>query len=246
MKIVVIGGTGNIGRRVVSKLTSAGHDVVAASPSEGIDSYSGRGLATALMHAEVVIDVSNAPPDGSISPMEFFTTSTRNLLDAGTKVGVRHHVLLSIVGIDRMTSSDYYAAKLAQERLVQNSALSYTIIRSTQFFDFVDMMFRTLSDQEPVRLPPVVMQPIASDDAASIISDVAVGEPMNQTIEVAGPHTMNLVDMMQTYLAARGEPRTVLADATVPFFGLPFSDVDLLPRQPQHTGTAHFTDWLSV
>src|SRR5712675_1255787 len=212
MKIVVIGGTGLIGAKVVKNLRDKGHEVVAASPSKGINSVTGEGLAQALAGAQVVVDVANAPSWEDKAVLEFFETSGRNLLAAEAAASVGHHVALSVVGTDRLLASGYFRAKMAQENLIKASSIPYTIVRATQFFEFVGGIAELASDGQTVRLPPAMMQPIASDDVAAALAKVAVGEPLNRTVELAGPEPIRMDELVRRYLAANKDPREVITD----------------------------------
>src|SRR3977135_3356915 len=210
MKIVVIGGTGLIGTKVVKKLREKSHEVVAASPSKGINSVTGEGLAQALAGAQVVVDVANAPPWEDSAVMGFFETSGRNLLAAEAAAGVGHHVALSVVGTDRLLASGYFRAKLAQENLITASKIPYTIVRATQFFEFVGAIAQFSTEGAVVRLPSALMQPIVSDDVAVALADVAISEPLNDTVEVAGPEPIRMDDLVRRFLSANGDPRKVI------------------------------------
>src|SRR2546421_12955090 len=207
MKIVVIGGTGLIGTKVVKNLRDKGHEVVAASPSEGINSVTGEGLAEALVGAQVVVDVSNAPSWEDRAVLEFFETAGRNILAAEAAAGVGHHVALSVVGTDRMLASGYFRAKLAQENLIKASKIPYTIVRATQFFEFVGSIAESATDGETVRLPPALMQPIVSEDVADALADIAVGKPLNGTVELAGPQPIRMDEPRRRFLSANRDAR---------------------------------------
>src|SRR5215468_10350855 len=204
MKIVVIGGTGLIGKKVVTDLRQHGHEVVAASPSSGVNAVTGEGLAQALAGAQVVVDVSNAPSWEDNAVLAFFETSGRNLLAAEAAAGVGHHVALSVVGTDRLLASGYFRAKMAQEKLIKASPIPYTIVRATQFFEFVSGIAQTATEEKTVRLPPVLMQPIAAGDVAAVVAEGALAEPLNGTFEVAGPETIRQDDLVRQFLTATG------------------------------------------
>jgi uncharacterized protein YbjT (DUF2867 family) len=197
MKIVVIGGTGLIGTKLVNKLRQSGHEVVAASPASGVNTITGEGLADALAGAQVVVDVANSPSFEDKAVLEFFETSSRNLLAAEAAAGVGHHLVLSVVGTERLLESGYFRAKMAQEKLIKTSKISYTIVRSTQFFEFLDGIAQSGTDGQTVRLSPALVQPIASDDVVAAMADVTVGAPVNGTIEIAGPERVSLAELVQ-------------------------------------------------
>src|SRR5262249_33295660 len=220
MKIVVIGGTGLIGKKVVTNLRQHGHEVVAASPSSGVNTVTGEGLAQALAGAQVVVDVANAPSWEDNAVLEFFETSGRNLLAAEAAAGVGHHVALSVVGTDRLLASGYFRAKMAQEKLIKASPIPYTIVRATQFFEFVSGIAQTATEGKTVRLPPVLMQPIAAGDVAAVVAEVALAEPLNGTFEVAGPETIRQDDLVRQFLAATGDARTVVTDPKALYYGI--------------------------
>ena len=218
MKIVVIGGSGLIGKKLVKNLRQQGHEVVAASPSSGVNTVTGEGLAEALAGAQVVVDVANSPSFEDKAVLEFFETSGRNLLAAEAAAGVGHHVALSVVGTDRLLASGYFRAKMAQENLIKASKIPYTIVRATQFFEFVGGIAQSATDGQTVRLPPALMQPIASDDVAAALADVAVAEPLNGTVELAGPEPIRMDELVRQFLSAtrrradgdHGRPRPLL------------------------------------
>ncbi|HLQ43135.1 MAG TPA: NAD(P)H-binding protein, partial [Planctomycetaceae bacterium] len=205
MKIVVIGGSGLIGKKLVKNLRQQGHEVVAASPSLGVNTVTGEGLAQALAGAQVVVDVANAPSWEDKAVLEFFETSGRNLLAAEAAAGVGHHVALSVVGTDRLLASGYFRAKMAQENLIKASPIPYTIVRATQFFEFVGGIAQLATEGQTVRLPPVLMQPIASDDVATVMADVALAEPLNGTVDLAGPEPIRQDDLARQFLSATGD-----------------------------------------
>jgi uncharacterized protein YbjT (DUF2867 family) len=244
MKIVVIGGTGLIGTRLVNKLRQGGHDVVAASPNSGVNTITGEGLAAALAGAEVVVDVANSPSLDGQAALEFFETSGRNLLAAEAAAGIRHHVALSIVGADRLAESAYLRAKLAQERLIKASKIPFTIVRSTQFFEFMSGIAKDATTGQTVRLSPAPVQPIAADDVAAALANVAVGAPANATIEVAGPDRMGLDELVRRFLGAIKDARQVVADAHARYFGAELNDQSLTPGDSPRVGRTRFADWL--
>jgi uncharacterized protein YbjT (DUF2867 family) len=245
MKIVVIGGSGLIGSKLVNNLRKRGHEVVAASPSSGVNTLTGEGLAGALAGARVVVDVANSPSFEDRAVMEFFETSGRNLLAAETAAGVGHHVALSVVGADRLPDSGYMRAKVAQENLIKASKVPYTIVRATQFFEFVGGIAQSATEGQTVRLPPALMQPIVSDDVAAALADVAVGEPRNGTIELAGPEPIRMDDLVRRLLSAKRDTRTVTTDAHARYFGTELNDRSLTPGANPRIGPTRYGDWLA-
>ncbi len=245
MRIVVIGGTGLIGSKLVNNLRQRGHDVVAASPNSGVNTITGEGLAEALAGAQVVVDVANSPSFEDRAELEFFETSGRNLLAAEAAARVRHHVALSIVGADRVPDSGYLRAKLAQERLIKASRIPYTIVRSTQFFEFMGGIAKDATTGQTVRLSPALLQPIASDDVAAALADVTVGPPANGTIEIAGPERLGLAELVRRFLSATKDARQVVADVHARYFGAELNDQSLTPGDSPRVGGTRFADWLS-
>lgn len=245
MKIVVIGGTGLIGSKVVSNLRQKGHEVVAASPNTGVNTVTGKGLAEVLAGAQIVIDLANSPSFEDEAVMAFFKASGRNLLAAEKAAGVRHHVALSVVGSDRLPESGYLRAKVAQEELIKASSIPYTIIRSTQFFEFLGGIAQSATDGQTVRLSPAHMQPVASDDVAALVSEIATTAPLNGTIELAGPDRISLDDLVRRYLDAKHDPRKVVADVHARYFGAELNDKSLTPGDNPHIGSISFETWLS-
>ncbi len=245
MKIVVIGGTGLIGSKVVEKLRKGGHEPLAASPDTGVDVLTGEGLAEALEGVQVVVDVANAPVWDDAAVLDFFQTSSRNLLDAETAAGVGHHVTLSVVGTDRLPESGYLRAKLAQEEVVKAGPLPYTIVRATQFFEFIGRIADSSTDGDTVRLSPALVQPEAADDVASTLADVAVGAPLNDTVELAGPEAFHLDELARRLLSAKGDPRQVTADVHARYFGAQLDDRSLTPGDDARIAPTRFEDWLS-
>jgi uncharacterized protein YbjT (DUF2867 family) len=245
MKIVVIGGTGLIGTKLVQNLRQEGHEVVAASPSSGVNTLTGEGLAEALVGAEVVVDVANSPSFEDKAVLEFFETSGRNLLTAETAAGVRHHVALSVVGTDRLSASGYFRAKLAQENLIKASRVPYTIVRATQFFEFAGGIAESGTDGQTVRLPPALMQPIASDDVARALAEVAIAKPLNATVELAGPEPIRMDELVRRFLIASQDTRQVITDPRARYFGTPVNDGSLTPGDNPRTGPTRFADWVS-
>jgi uncharacterized protein YbjT (DUF2867 family) len=244
MKIVVIGGTGLIGAKVVKRLRRIGHEVVAASPDSGVNTITGEGLAEALAGAQVVVDLANSPSFEDSAVLKFFETAGHNLLTAEAVAGVKHHVALSIVGTDRLPESGYLRAKMAQERLIKASGIPYTIVRSTQFFEFVSGIAQSAGAGETIRLSPALLQPIMSDDVADAVTDVAIGAPVNGTIEIAGPERVPLDDMVRRFLSAKHDPRKVIADTHARYFGTELDDRSLTPGDGARIGSIRFDDWL--
>jgi uncharacterized protein YbjT (DUF2867 family) len=244
MKIVVIGGSGLIGTKLVSILRQKGHEVVAASPNSGVNTITGEGLADALAGSQVLVDVANSPSFEDRAVLEFFKTSGRNLLAAEAAAGVRHHVALSVVGTDRLPDSGYLRAKLAQEKLIKASKIPYTIVRSTQFFEFVNGIAQSGTIGQTVRLSPAILQPIASDDVAAALADATLGAPVNGTIEIAGPERIPLDELVRRYLSANQDQRQVVADTHARYFGAEINDQSLTPRDNPRLGSIHFEDWL--
>jgi uncharacterized protein YbjT (DUF2867 family) len=245
MKIVIIGGTGLVGAKLVNNLRQQGHEVVAASPSRGINSVTGEGLATALAGAQVVVDVSNAPSWEDKAVLDFFESSTRNLLAAEAVAGIRHHVALSVVGTDRLLASGYFRAKMAQEKLIQTSPIPYTVVRATQFFEFVGSIANSATDGQTIRLPSALMQPIVSDDVAAALASVVVAEPLNRTVDLAGPDAIPLDEVVRQFLKANRDPRTVITDEKSLYFGIPLQHRSLVPDgTPSRLGATHFEAWL--
>lgn len=243
MKIVVIGGSGLIGSKTVDRLRRQGHAVVAASPKSGVDTITGAGLAAALAGAETVVDLANSPSFEDRAMLEFFETSGRNLLAAEAAAGVRHHVALSVVGTERLQESGYFRGKLAQERLIKAAAIPYSIVQSTQFFEFLGGIAQSGTVGQQVHLSSALVQPIASDDVADVMADVALAPPLNGTIEIAGPERVRLDALVARYLAAMQDPRVVVADAATRYFGAPLDDRTLVPGENPRLGTTGFEDW---
>ncbi len=246
VRITVIGGTGLVGTQLVARLRSDQHDVVAASPATGVNTVTGEGLAHALRDANTVVDVSNAPTFEPEAVMAFFETSARNLAAASRAAGVRHLLLLSIVGTDRLTESPYFRGKLAQENAIRSGGTPFTILRSTQFFEFAPALADSATDGGTVRLPSVPVQPIASRDVAAALAELAVGAPVQGTVEIAGPERMPLTEYAQRRLSAQRDPRVVVGDASARYFGAALSAASLIPERDHRTGTARYDDWLRV
>ena len=245
MKIVIIGGSGLIGKKLVKNLRQRGHEVVAASPSSGVNTLTGEGLAEALVGASVVVDVANSPSFEDKAVLEFFETSGRNLLAAEATAGVGHHIALSVVGTDRLLASGYFRAKMAQENLIKASAIPYTIVRATQFFEFVGAIAQSATDGQTVRLPPALMQPIVSDDVAAALAEIAVAEPLNGTVELAGPEPIQMDELVRRYLSANRDARKVTTDVQAGYFGTAVNDQSLIPGDHPRLGPTRFEDWLS-
>lgn len=244
MKIVVVGGSGVIGSKLVTLLTRDGHEVVAASRRSGVDAVTGEGLTEALSGAVVVVDVSNSPSFEDAAVMKFFKTSTHNLLAAEAAAGVRHHVTVSVVGTGRLLGSGYFRAKFAQEKLIKESSIPYSIIQATQFFEFLTNIADAATHGTAVRVPPVHFQPIAADDVARAVAKIATGSPLNGTVEIGGPEPFYLDGLLQRVLGARNDPREVIADAHARYFGTELKERSLLPGDEAELGEIRFDDWL--
>ncbi len=248
MTVLVIGGTGLIGARVIANLTDLGHEAVSASPRSGVDSVSGEGLAEAVAGAHTVVDVSNSPSFDDEPVLHFFTTSTANLLAAERAAGVRHHVALSIVGADRALDSGYMRAKVAQEKLIEESGFPYSIVRATQFFEFVDGIADSATDGDTVRLPHAAFQPIAAEDVATAVTRAALGEPTNGIVNIAGPERLGMDDFVRTRFAASGDRRRVVTDQSAPYFGAVIDDNSIVPGDDDGSLTIYptrFDDWMA-
>ena len=244
MKIVVIGGSGLIGKKVVNNLRAKGHDVLAASPSSGVNAVTNQGVKEAVTGAEVVVDVSNSPDWQDDPVMEFFEKSSQNLLSAEKAAGVKHHVVLSVVGTERLQGSGYFRAKLAQEKLIKASDVPYTIVRATQFFEFVGAIAQFATEGQTVRLPPAMMQPIVSDDVAAAVAEVALAAPLNDTVDVAGPEPIRMDDLVRQFLSANKDARQVVTDPQAHYYGVPVNDQSLTPLSASRKGPTRFADWL--
>jgi uncharacterized protein YbjT (DUF2867 family) len=245
MKIVVIGGTGLIGSKLVEKLREHGHEAVPASPDSGVNTLTGEGLAEVLEGAAVVVDVSNSPSFEDEAVLAFFETSTRNLLEAEAAAGVGHHVALSVVGTDRLSESGYFRAKIAQETLIEGSPIPYSIVHATQFFEFVKSIADAATDGDTVRLAPVLIQPMAADDVAAAVGRTAVGPSVNSIVEVAGPEQFRLDEFIRRGLEERDDPREVIADPDARYFGARLDERTLVPGDDAGLAETHFEDWLS-
>ncbi|PWI14792.1 NmrA family transcriptional regulator [Streptomyces sp. Act143] len=245
MKVVVIGGTGLIGSKVVGRLEEHGHQVVVAAPSTGVDTLTGEGLAAALKDASVVVDVSNSPSFEDAAVMEFFRTSTTNLLQAEREAGVGHHVALSVVGTDRLQGSGYFRAKLAQEELIKASGVPYTIVHATQFFEFAKGLADGVTDGDTVRLPAGKIQPIVSDDVAAAVARAAAGSPVGGVVEVAGPEVFELEEFIRVGLTAVDDPRKIVTAPEATYWGAELQGSTLLPGPDAHIAETRFADWLA-
>jgi uncharacterized protein YbjT (DUF2867 family) len=244
MKIVVIGGTGRIGSKVVNKLREHGHEAIAASPKSGVNTVTGEGLAEVLKGASVVVDVSDSPDWDDAAVLKFFETSTRNLLTHEAAAGVGHHVALSVVGTDRLAESGYFRGKIAQEKLIKASSIPYSIVHATQFFEFLKGLADFMFDGKEVRLPPVLFQPMAADDVASAVARIAVGQPANGIIEVGGPEQFRLDELVRRRLASLKDPRKVIADPNARYAGAKVNEKTLLPGNNARLAETRFDTWL--
>jgi uncharacterized protein YbjT (DUF2867 family) len=245
MKIVVIGGGGLVGKKLVTKLRERGHEALAASPSSGVNAVTGAGLADALAGAEVVVDASNSPSFEDAAVLEFFETSTRNLLAAEADAGVSHHLVVSIVGADRIPDSGYLRAKVAQEKLIGSAGIPYTIVRATQFFEFVGKIIAQFpTDGQTVRVPPACIQPILADDVAAVLVDITLGAPVNGIIDVAGPERFRFEEISRQFLSATEDTRQVVTDINARYFGAKLGEQSLVPTGNSHIGATLFEDWL--
>jgi len=240
-----MGGTGLIGSKLVKKLREHGQEVIAASPSSGVNTVTGQGLGDTLKGASTVVDVTNSPSWEDAAVLKFFETSTRNMLDYETAAGVGHHIALSVVGTERLLESGFFRAKLAQENLIKASSNLYSIIRATQFFEFVKSIADFSTEGNKVRLPPALFQPMAADDIASAIGRIAMSSPVNDTVEMAGPEQFRMDDLIRRYLAASKDPREVISDPHARYYGIQVSDRTLLPKGHARLGETRFEDWLS-
>jgi uncharacterized protein YbjT (DUF2867 family) len=244
MKIVVIGGTGLIGSKLVARLREQGHEAVPASPDSGVNTLTGEGLSEVLAGAQVVVDVSNSPSFDDEAVLAFFESSSRNLLTAEEAAGVGHHVALSVVGTDRLSESGYFRGKIAQETLIKGSPIPYSIVHATQFFEFVKSIADAAADGDTVRLAPVLIQPIAADDVAAAVGRTAVGPPLNGIVEVAGPEQFQLDELIRRGLEARNDPRQVIADPEARYFGARLDERTLVPGDDARLAETHFEEWL--
>jgi uncharacterized protein YbjT (DUF2867 family) len=244
MKLVIIGGTGLIGSKLVARLREHGHDAVAASPDTGVNTITGEGLADVLRGASVVVDVSNSPSFEDAAVMAFFTTSTRNLINAARAAGVTHYVALSVVGTERLPESGYFRAKVAQEQMIKESSIPYSIVHATQFFEFIKSIAAAATDGNTVRLAPVIIQPMAADDVAKAVGRIAVGTPVNGVVEVAGPEQFRLDELIRQGLSAKQDPREVVADPQARYFGAVLGARTLVPGDGARIGEMRFQEWL--
>lgn len=244
LRVVVIGGTGLIGSRLVSKLVEHGHTAISASPNSGVNTITGAGLRAALEGADVVVDVSNSPSFEDDAVMKFFETSTNNLLAAEADAGVRHHVALSVVGTDRLLQSGYFRAKQAQERLIQSSGIPHSIVRATQFFEFVGRIADEAAEGHTVRVTPALIQPMAAEDVASAMERAATEAPLNGIVEIAGPEPFRMDELVRRTLAFRNDPREVVTDPRASYFGLVLAERALLPGDGARLGAISLHDWL--
>lgn len=245
MKIVVIGGSGLIGKKLVQNLRQLGHEVLSASPSSGVNTLTGQGLSEALQGTQVVVDVANSPSFEDTAVLEFFEKSGKNLLAAEAVAGVGHHVALSVVGTDRLLASGYFRAKMVQENLITASDIPYTIVRATQFFEFVGAIAQSATDGQTIRLPTAHLQPIVSDDVAAALTEIAVATPLNGTVELAGPEPIPLDELVRLFLAASRDSRKVITDEMAGYFGTPVDNRSLTPSANPLLGATRFQDWLS-
>lgn len=245
MKIVVIGGTGLIGSKVVNHLKTQGHQVIAAAPATGINTITGEGLAQAMAGTDVVVDLANSPSFADQDVLEFFETSGRNLFAAEIAAGVRHHVALSVVGTDRLAQSGYFRGKIAQEKLIRESGIPYTIVHSTQFFEFLGGIAQSGSSGDSIRISPAFFQPISSDDVAAAVTDYAVGEPRNGIVEIAGPERVRLSELVRRYLEASSDSRSVVEDEHAPYFGAELKSDTLMPGANPRLGALNFDTWFA-
>jgi uncharacterized protein YbjT (DUF2867 family) len=245
MKIVVIGGSGLIGSKLVTKLGEHGHQAVAASPNSGVNTLTGEGLAEVLKGASAVVDVSNSPSWEDAAVLKFFETSTRNLLSYEAAAGVRHHVALSVVGTDRLSESGYFRAKIAQEKLIKESSIPYSIVRATQFFEFLKGLADISVDGDKVHLPPVLLQPMAAEDVASEVGRIAVGPPVNGIVEIAGPEQFRLDELVRRRLATLKDSREVIADPHARYSGAEVGERTLVPGKDARLGETRFETWLT-
>jgi uncharacterized protein YbjT (DUF2867 family) len=244
MKIVIIGGTGLIGSKLVGILRQRGHEAIAASPNSGVNTLTGEGLDAALAGADVVVDVANSPSFADDAVLEFFTTSGRNLLAAAARAGVKHHVALSVVGTDRLAESGYFRGKIAQEALIRASGLPYTIVHSTQFFEFLGGIAASAAAGDTIHLSPANIQAISSDDVAAAMADFTLGRPVNGVVEIAGPEKMRLSDLVQHYLSFKNDPRKVVADEHARYFGAELQQDTLVPGPDARLSAVKVDDWL--
>lgn len=245
MKIVIIGGTGFIGSRLAAKLRSEGHEVIAASPSSGVNAFTGQGLAEAVEGAYAVVDVSNSSSLDDRAVMHFFQTAGQHLLEAEAAAGIRHHLVLSVVGTDLLQESGYFRAKRVQENLIKESGIPYTIVRSTQFFEFIAVIAQSATRGSTVYLPSAWIQPVAADDVVDTLADLMAGVPLNTTVELAGPEKFRLDDLVRRYLVLNQDPRQIVLDLNATYFGASLSDHTLIPSVNSRIGSKRFDEWMS-
>ena len=246
MKIVIIGGTGLIGSKLLAILRARGHEAIAASPNSGVNTLTGEGLDAALAGTDIVVDVANSPSFADDAVLDFFTRSGHNLLGAAAKAGVKHHVALSVVGTDRLAESGYFRGKIAQEKLIRESGLPYTIVHSTQFFEFLGGIAASAAAGDTIHLSPAYIQAISSDDVAAAMADYTLGQPVNGVVEIAGPEKTRLSDLVQHYLTFKQDPRIVMADPKAPYFGAQLQDDTLIPGADARLGTVKVDTWLQA
>lgn len=244
MKVVVVGGTGLIGSKVVANLRAAGHEAIAASPQSGVNTITGEGLSEVVVGARVVVDVSNAPSFADADVLAFFETSTRNLLAAEARAGVAHHVVLSVVGADRVPDSGYLRAKVAQEALIKAGRVPWSIVRATQFFEFLGQIASASTHDGSVHLSPAKVQPMAASDVAAAVTEIAMGEPTMRIVEIAGPERLGLNEIVARYLSSTGDSRKVVADPAERYFGAKLDDRSLTPGAEPRIGATRFADWV--
>ena len=244
MKIVIFGGSGLIGAKLVKKLRERGNEVIAASSRSGVNAITGDGIPEALAVAQIVVDVMNAPAWEDAAVMKFFDTSTRNLLAAEAKAGVRHHVALSVVGTDRLQESGYFRAKLVQENLIRASGIPYTIVRATQFFEFLGGIAQAGTDGQVVRLPSALMQPMSADDVAAALMDYTLAPPLNRIVEIGGPEALGIDEIVRRFLVATADARRVITDPKAPYYGVKVSERSLTPDHADRLAPTHLDDWL--
>lgn len=245
MKIVVIGGTGLIGTKLVSSLVVLGHEVIAASPKSGVDTITGEGLQEALSGAEIVVDVANSPSFEDQAVLDFFETSGRNLLAAEAVAGVKHHLALSVVGTENLQGSGYFRAKLAQEKLIKAGTIPYTIVHATQFFEFVGGIVQAGKKDNSIHISSAMVQPMASDDVVSSMTELVLGKPLNATVEIAGPDRLPLSELVKKYLTLKKDETELIVDIHAPYFGVEINDSSLTPGKQAKLGTIHYDDWIS-
>lgn len=244
MKIVVIGGSGRIGSNIVNRLRAKEHEVIVAAPNTGVNTITGEGLSEALAGAQLVVDVSNSPVFVGSQVLEFFETSSLNILAAEAVAGVKHHVVLSVVGCERLIESEYFQAKVAQENIVKTSSIPYTILRSTQFYEFIEGIINSSVDGATIRLSPALIQPIAANDVSAVLTSLALAAPLNGTVEVAGPDSFPLDELARKFLIAREDDRQVVPDVHARYFGSELNDRSLMPSGRQRNGATTFQTWL--